>query len=96
MRRWLIGLGTAALLTLGAAAPTLADGPTGTARKDNQQAYHSGNCVAVYSAQVTHNGQVVRDQAQSGQRSDLVHQAHVGSGRRLHRGRRFGHIIGIL
>ena len=76
MRRWLIGLSTAAVLTLGAAAPALADGPTsGLGTNDHQQASHSGNCVAVYSAQVTHNGQVVRDQAQSGQRSDLVHQA---------------------
>ncbi len=79
MRRWLIGLGTAAVLTLGAAAPALADAPSGLGTNNNQQAYHSGNCVAVYSAQVTHNGQVVRDQARSGERSDLVHQAQEQS-----------------
>lgn len=74
MRRWLIGLGAAALVTL-STAPVLADQPSGLGVNNYQQAYHSGNCVAVYSAQVTHNGQVVRDQAQSGQRSALVDQA---------------------
>lgn len=34
---------------------------------------HGTNCVARNSSAVTHNGTVVRDQAQAGERSDLVH-----------------------
>ena len=34
---------------------------------------HGTNCVGRNSSAVTHNGTVVRDQAQAGERSDLVH-----------------------
>jgi hypothetical protein len=36
------------------------------------EAYHSHNCVAVFSSDFTHNGTVVSQEAQAGQRSDDV------------------------
>lgn len=57
------------ILAFGGAA--LADQPLAP----NPNAKSQGNCVGVYSSQVKHNGPTVSQQAQAGDRSELVHAA---------------------
>jgi hypothetical protein len=45
----------------------------------NPNAKSQGNCVGVFSSQVKHNGPVVSEQAQAGDRSTLVHEAQQAS-----------------
>jgi hypothetical protein len=62
-------LAAASAFALSSAA--LADQPLAP----NPNAKSQGNCVGVFSSQVKHNGPVVSEQAQAGDRSTLVHEA---------------------
>jgi hypothetical protein len=55
-----------------AAAPAFADPPVGAAPNPNANPKDNGTLVGQYSSQVKQNGPVVSDQAQSGNRSDIV------------------------
>ena len=62
MKRVLVALGAAALLAVSTAGGALAAPPGLEPNPGKQQAGRSNNCVGLYSAQVIHNGPVVRTQ----------------------------------
>lgn len=67
MRRALTVGGSVLVIVLTNVIPAFADPPTGLGSNSHQQAVNSennsGQCEGLFSAQVTHNGVVVRDQA---------------------------------
>lgn len=70
MKKIALMAGASMFLFAGAA---MADKPAAPA--PNPNAKSQGNCVGVFSSRVTHNGVAVSEQAQAGDRSELVHQA---------------------
>jgi hypothetical protein len=85
MRRALSVGGSVLVIALTNVIPAFADPPTGLGSNPNQNAVnseiHSGQCEGVFSAQVTHNGVVVRDQAHSSSgKAAFVRLAHDCTG----------------
>ena len=82
MRRGLtVGCSTMVVALMNA-IPALADPPTGPAPNPHQHAVnsaiHSGQCLGLFSAEVIHNGTVVREQAHSSiGREGYVDLAHA-------------------
>ncbi len=62
MKRVVVALGAAALLAVSTTGGVLAAPPGLEPNPGKQQASRSQNCVGLYSAQVIHNGPVVRTQ----------------------------------
>lgn len=77
MKRAIISFVAGAALLTSTAGVALADAPGGL--EPNTHTQSNGSCVGVFSSQVTHNGVVVREQAQSGMRSELVAQAQAAN-----------------